>query len=119
MSSKCEIEERITRCEASRRLAMAGCALLWPRAGAWCDDGTDRPQARGSAELEAVLERARRRHELPGLGAAIVSGTRPTVSGVVGVRRWGHPAPIQLEDRFHIASCTKSWTATLAAAAVR
>src|SRR4030095_7097444 len=44
--------------------------------------------------------------------------SRGTMSGVAGVRRWGKPEPIQIDDRFHIASCTKSWTATLAALAV-
>lgn len=66
-----------------------------------------------------VLERVRREYELPGLAAAVVSGTRGIVSGVTGVRRWRSQSNIQLEDRFHIASCTKSWTAMLAAIAVQ
>lgn len=66
-----------------------------------------------------VLERIRREYELPGLAAAVVSGTRGIVSGVTGVRRWRSQSNIQLEDRFHIASGTKSWTATLAAIAVQ
>ena len=66
-----------------------------------------------------VLEGVRREYELPGLAAAVVSSTRGIVSGVTGVRRWRSQSNIQLEDRFHIASCTKSWTATLAAIAVR
>jgi CubicO group peptidase (beta-lactamase class C family) len=41
------------------------------------------------------------------------------MSGVAGVRRWRDEARLQLDDRFHIASCTKSWTATLAAIAVQ
>ena len=47
-----------------------------------------------------------------------MTGARGIVGGVAGVRRWGHPAKLQLDDRFHIASCTKSWTATLAAEGV-
>ena len=69
-------------------------------------------------ELQELLEAVRREHELPGLAAAVVRGARGTVSAVTGLRRLGSQAKIQPEDRFHIASCTKSWTATLAAIAV-
>ena len=108
----------ITRRETIRLMGLGGCGLLWPHGSACIAAGPDYQQSESSAELEMMLEGARRRHQLPGLAAAIVSGTRATVSGVTGVRRWGQQAKIQLEDRFHIASCTKSWTAMLAAAAV-
>ena len=94
------------------------CGLAWPHVGACFTIGSEQQRSRRSPALEIVLERVRREYELPGLAAA-VSGTRGIVSGVTGVRRWRSQSNIQLEDRFHIASVTKSWTATLAAIAVQ
>lgn len=65
--------------------------------------------------LEQTLERIRAQHHLPGLAAAIVRGQSPVQAAVVGVRRLGALDRIQPSDRFHIASCTKSMTAMLAA----
>jgi CubicO group peptidase (beta-lactamase class C family) len=95
------------------------CGLAWPHISACFTVGSEQQRSRRSPELEIVLERVRREYELPGLAAAVVSGTRGIVSGVTGVRRWRSQSNIQLEDRFHIASVTKSWTATLAAIAVQ
>ncbi len=72
-----------------------------------------------SADLGATLERIRNEHRLPGLAAAVVRGGEVEASAIVGFRRLGHPDPLQLDDRFHIASCTKSMTATLAAILVQ
>jgi CubicO group peptidase (beta-lactamase class C family) len=69
--------------------------------------------------LARLLEKVRARHELPGLAAALVLHGKTEAEAVTGVRRHGSPARLQLDDRFHIASCTKSMTATLAACAVR
>jgi CubicO group peptidase (beta-lactamase class C family) len=80
---------------------------------------SDLPRSEQSLQLEAALEIARREHGLPGLAAAVVRGDRGAVLGVTGVRRLGGQEKILPDDRFHIASCTKSWTATLAAIAVQ
>jgi CubicO group peptidase (beta-lactamase class C family) len=58
------------------------------------------------------------KHKLPGLAAAAVVDGKVVANGVSGVRRHGAPDKIEPDDRFHIASCTKSMTATLAAVAV-
>ncbi len=55
---------------------------------------------------------------VPGLAAALVRGGRIEALGVAGVRELGADDPIRLEDRFHIASCTKSMTAMVAASLV-
>jgi CubicO group peptidase (beta-lactamase class C family) len=112
-------DQDITRRDACRRILLGGCVLPFVGAGAWSSVGSNQQRSRRFGELEALLERVRREHELPGLAAAVVTGARGTVSAVTGVRRWGHQAKLQLDDRFHIASCTKSWTATLAAVAVQ
>ena len=112
-------EGRLTRREASCRMAVCACALAWPAALRWIVPAPARRTTQRSEVLERKLEQFRLRHSLPGLAAAVVRGTRDIVSGVSGVRRWDGESRLQLEDRFHIASCTKAWTATLAAIAVR
>ena len=68
--------------------------------------------------LEQELEAIRRKHGLPGLAAAVVREGRVVSSAVTGVRRMSTGDPLRIDDRFHIASCTKSMTATLAAVLV-
>lgn len=68
--------------------------------------------------LEQELEEIRTRHGLPGLAAAVVRDGQVVSSTVVGVRRMSTRDRLRIDDRFHIASCTKSMTATLAAIVV-
>jgi CubicO group peptidase (beta-lactamase class C family) len=56
-----------------------------------------------------------KRHGVPGMACAIVWRGRVTAQGVLGVRRQGSPQPATLDDRWHLGSCTKAMTATLAA----
>jgi CubicO group peptidase (beta-lactamase class C family) len=74
-----------------------------------------RSVSEGRLDLQQTLERIRGEYDLPGLAAALVRSDGTIQSAAVGVRRRGAPDKIQLDDRFHIASCTKSMTATLAA----
>jgi CubicO group peptidase (beta-lactamase class C family) len=104
----------MTRRHAGRLMVLAGCGLASSHVTARFADGSHSQLSRRQ-DLDALLERICREHQLPGLAAAVVSSSRGTVGAVAGVRRWGSPAKIQIDDRFHIASCTKSWTATLAA----
>ncbi len=69
--------------------------------------------------IVALLGPIREKHELPALGAAIVTGDRLIGVGVVGVRRLGDPTRATHRDTFHIGSCTKAMTATLLALLVR
>jgi CubicO group peptidase (beta-lactamase class C family) len=96
--------------------ALALCALVGPTAAQ--SQSAGRRAARVSTDLEQTLEAVRAHYELPGLAAAIVRGQGTIEAAVVGVRRLGAPERIQLSDRFHIASCTKSMTATVAAVLV-
>jgi CubicO group peptidase (beta-lactamase class C family) len=107
----------VTRREAARRIVLSGCGFAWPFLGARLFD-SDRPES-AATELEAVLEQARREHDLPGLAAGVVNGNREVVSRVAGLRSRRAQTRIQRDDRFHIASCTKSWTAMLAAILVQ
>jgi CubicO group peptidase (beta-lactamase class C family) len=80
---------------------------------AWSQPAQQRPPA-VQIDLEGTLDRIRAEHGLPALTAAVVRGMSIQVAAV-GVRRLGAPHVVRLTDRFHIASCTKSMTAMVAA----
>ena len=68
-----------------------------------------------TAEVNAMLEKIRAKHELPALGGlAIVDGEVKAI-GAVGLRKFEGKEKVTVEDKWHIGSCTKSMTATLAA----
>lgn len=52
---------------------------------------------------------------LPALGAAIVTSDGLEAVGAAGVRSWTVAGNVTIEDQWHIGSCTKALTATLAA----
>src|SRR5262249_21717230 len=57
----------------------------------------------------------RARHDLPALGAAVVTSRGLKAVGVVGVRKRGSDVKVTVNDRFHIGSDAKALTAMLAA----
>ncbi len=65
--------------------------------------------------LPAALEKLRAKYELPALAAAAVQGVKVVESGAVGVRKLGGTEAVTIDDRWHLGSCTKSMTATVAA----
>lgn len=67
------------------------------------------------ADSVAALERIRNKHDLPALAVVVVKDGRICDRLAVGVRKWGDPTPVTTNDVFHIGSCTKPMTATLAA----
>lgn len=69
----------------------------------------------GDGAAGIPLDAIRTRHRLPGMVAAVVE--RGGVGGVLaaGVRRQGGDAAFSVDDRIHLGSCTKAFTATLAA----
>ena len=66
-----------------------------------------------------VAREIRGRHEVPALICAVVTkdGGLHAI-GADGVRRAGEDAAVTVDDRMHLGSCTKAFTATLAAALV-
>lgn len=68
-----------------------------------------------SVDLNALLEPLRVSGKLPGLAAAVIRDGQLHAVGAVGVRKEGDAAKVELSDRWHLGSCTKSMTATLAA----
>lgn len=65
--------------------------------------------------FDAELEAIRAKHQLPALAALAMIGGEVRVNGAVGLRRLGGTEPVTRNDKWHIGSCTKSMTATLAA----
>jgi CubicO group peptidase (beta-lactamase class C family) len=66
-------------------------------------------------DTAAVLETIRKKHDLPALAVAVVKDGKICDRAAVGVRKYGDPTPVTIDDQFHIGSCTKSMTATLTA----
>ena len=62
-----------------------------------------------------ILEQIRKKYNLPGLAVVVVKNGKICDRAAVGVRKTGNSTPVTNNDQFHIGSCTKSMTATLAA----
>jgi CubicO group peptidase (beta-lactamase class C family) len=65
--------------------------------------------------FDADLEAIRARHQIPALAAVAMIKDEVRVQGAVGVRKLGAPDRVTVNDKWHVGSCTKSMTATLAA----
>ena len=68
-----------------------------------------------SDTLEQEVEQIRARYELPALAAVAFKDGKLLGECAVGVRKLGSKEPVTVSDQWHIGSCTKSMTATLAA----
>ena len=66
-------------------------------------------------DLNDLVKKVRQDAQVPALAVAVVRGAKIVDKAVIGVRRIDRPDPVQTDDRFHLASCTKSWTATMIA----
>ncbi len=64
---------------------------------------------------EQAFEKFRLKYKLPALAVVVVKDGKICDRVAVGVRNWNDPTPVTTNDLFHIGSCTKSMTATLAA----
>lgn len=81
--------------------------------------GSARDDASASAPaaepIAALLERVRTEHDVPAMSMVIVKDGTIGEEVCVGVRSRGDDTAVQPGDTWHIGSCTKSMTATLAA----
>lgn len=73
------------------------------------------PQAGKVDDLKGFLEPYRARLDYPALAAVVLRGEAVVAQGAVGLRKAGSPEAVTIDDKFHIGSCTKSMTATIAA----
>ncbi len=67
------------------------------------------------ADISDELAGYIREGKVPALAAAAVLDGKIVAAGAAGVRKHGDPTRVTIDDKFHIGSCTKSMTATLAA----
>jgi len=65
-------------------------------------------------DTSQTLEDLRKKHDLPALAVVVVKDGQIRDRAAVGVRKLGDSTPASTNDVFHIGSCTKSMTATLA-----
>lgn len=52
--------------------------------------------------------------DVPSVAAAVVFGSEIRAAGAVGVRKRGDETPVTVNDKYHVGSCAKAMTATLA-----
>lgn len=71
--------------------------------------------ATAAADTTQKLEAIRKQHDLPALAVVVVKDGKICDRAAVGVRKRGEPTPVTTNDVWHIGSCTKSMSATLAA----
>lgn len=71
-----------------------------------------------SVDLAERLEPIRAKHDLPALTALVTTADETVAIGAVGVRQVGDETPVTTDDLWHLGSCTKSMTATVAAVMV-
>lgn len=70
--------------------------------------------ARAETDLSTRLEALRAKYQLPAVGAAVARNGRIVALGVAGTRMEGMDLPVEKDDRFHLGSNAKAFTATLA-----
>jgi len=109
---------------ASILIAGAAMALLATAAaaafGAWAQDNESSPRRDESVgDLTLIAKEACAAHKLPAVALAIVTPDGVDAFGCAGVRAKGDEAVIEPSDQFHLGSCTKAMTATLAALLVK
>lgn len=68
-----------------------------------------------TSSLKESLEQLRGQYNLPGLAAAFYQDGEIKEIEAVGQRKIGYDSPLKTTDKFYLASCTKSMTATVAA----
>ncbi|HOJ51240.1 MAG TPA: serine hydrolase domain-containing protein [Syntrophales bacterium] len=73
------------------------------------------PNAYSQMNLNSMLMPYLSEYELPAIAACFVKDGKIVASGVAGVRKTGTNIPVTINDKFHIGSDTKAFTALLAA----
>jgi CubicO group peptidase (beta-lactamase class C family) len=72
-----------------------------------------RAEAPAAKDVSALLAPIIKKHDVPGIAAAVVGNGETVALGVAGVRTRGKPEKIAADDRMHIGSDTKAMTAML------
>ncbi|MCP4216190.1 MAG: beta-lactamase family protein [bacterium] len=64
-------------------------------------------------DISSLIEAEMKTQGLPAAAALIIEGDRVVARGAAGVRVLGKPEKVGFNDRWHLGSCTKTFTATL------
>jgi CubicO group peptidase (beta-lactamase class C family) len=67
------------------------------------------------ADTTQALQVVCTKYNLPALAVVVVKNGKICDRAAIGIRKLGDPTPVTIDDQWHIGSCTKSMTATLAA----
>jgi CubicO group peptidase (beta-lactamase class C family) len=96
-----------------RRFGALFCCFL----GGSVFDGSTKAEVSNdlAADVAPTLEAFRAEGKIPGMVAVVLRGSNVIAQAAVGLRKDGSPEHVTLNDQFHLASCTKPMTATLAA----
>lgn len=85
----------------------------------WIDSNAPKPAAGGPVEdLSDLISKVPAETGTPAVGVLLVLDGETRGIGVSGLRKAGSAESVESEDKWHLGSCTKSMTATLAAALV-
>jgi CubicO group peptidase (beta-lactamase class C family) len=95
------------RCDMNRLLTIPG--LINLIVFSITTYAADQPQS-----LNSTLEPYLKEFGLPALSAAVFKNGEIIAAGAVGTRRAGENIPVTIDDRFHLGSDTKAFTALLA-----
>ena len=104
---------------AMKRVGPWTCCLVALLLGSGCSDQSDSGAAPITntppvpTAITDILDSLRSSHDLPALGAAIVTRDTIWVLDVVGRRRYGGSTSVTVDDKFHIGSNLKAMTAGL------
>lgn len=71
--------------------------------------------AQGAEDVSAQIEAIREKHKLPALAVAAMKDGKLLAIAATGLRRLGGEERVTVEDQWHLGSCTKSMTASVAA----
>jgi len=66
-------------------------------------------------EIDKHIEKLLKGSRVPSLSAAVIVDGKLVSSGASGIRKMGETTKVTVKDKYHVGSCTKSMTATLAA----
>ncbi len=66
-------------------------------------------------DVSRMLEAIREEHDIPALAAAVMDEGKLVAIGAAGFRNVLVPVSVTLDDQWHLGSCTKSMTASVAA----
>ncbi|MBX3134529.1 MAG: beta-lactamase family protein [Gemmatimonadaceae bacterium] len=97
--------------------ARLGTVALFSLAASSCGQGSQQTSAaaRAPRDLAGIIAPLLETSKIPALGAAVVSADGLEAIGAVGLRSWADTQQVSVDDQWHIGSCTKAMTATLAA----